>query len=93
MAKSDRQAADGVFSSDVIDLAMMALPLPTLRAAVVKAEQDYGQSITRDLGKAVDRMQNRAGWLDRCMQAMAMQMPKAVLWQKIRSLKRVVPQV
>lgn len=93
LANSDRQADDGVFSRDVIDLAMMALPLPTLRAAVVKAEQAYGESITRDLGKAVDRMQNRAGWLDRCMQAMAMQMPKAVLWQKIRSLKRVVPQV
>jgi hypothetical protein len=25
------------------------------------------------------------------MQAMAMQMPKAVLWQKVRALRRVVP--
>ena len=62
LANSDRQAADGVFSRDVIDLA-----------------------------KAIDRMQNRPGWLERCMQAMAMEMPKALLWQKIRALRRVVP--
>ena len=62
LANSDRQAADGVFSRDVIDLA-----------------------------KAIDRMQNRPGWLERCMQAMAMEMPKALLWQKIRALRRAVP--
>ena len=62
LANSDRQADDGVFSRDVIDLA-----------------------------KAIDRMQNRPGWLERCMQAMAMDMPKALLWQKIRALRRAVP--
>jgi hypothetical protein len=62
LANSDRQADDGVFSRDVIDLA-----------------------------KAIDRMRNRPGWLERCMQAMAMEMPKALLWQKIRTLRRVVP--
>jgi uncharacterized protein involved in exopolysaccharide biosynthesis len=29
--------------------------------------------------------------IERCMQAMAMDMPKAVLWQKIRSLRKVLP--
>jgi hypothetical protein len=43
------------------------------------------------LAKAIDRMQNRPGWLERCMQAMAMDMPKALLWQKIRALRRVLP--
>ena len=93
LANSDRQADDGVFSRDVIDLAMMGLPLPTLRAALVKAELAYGASIARDLGKAIDRFQTRSGWLERCMQAMAMQMPKAVLWQKVRALRRVLPEV
>ena len=90
LANSDRQADDGVFSRDIIDLAMMDLKLPPLRQALEKATEAYGNSISRDLAKAIDRMQNRQGWLDRCMQAMAMDMPKAVLWQKIRGLRRVV---
>ena len=91
LANSDRQADDGVFSRDIIDLAMMSLKLPQLREALEKATEAYGISIARDLGKAIDRMQNRQGWLERCMQAMAMDMPKAVLWQKIRSLRQVLP--
>ena len=91
LANSDRQADDGVFSRDVIDLAMMSLPLPTLRAALEKAQQSYGPSVARDLGKAIDRLQNRAGWLERCMQVMFMRLPKAVLWKKVRALRRLVP--
>lgn len=89
LANSDRQADDGVFSRDVIDLAMLGLSLPQLRAALQKAEQAYGGAVLRDLAKALDRLQSREGWLDRCMKAMAMDMPKALLWQKIRSLKRL----
>lgn len=91
LANSDRQADDGVFSRDVIDLAMMDLALPALRAALRKAEQAYGVAVTRDLAKALSRLQAREGWLDRCMRAMAMEMPKAVLWQKIRRLKHLLP--
>lgn len=91
LANSDRWADDGVFSRDVIDLAMMRPSLPLLRKAVAKAEQAYGESICRDLGKAIDRIQNRHGWLERCMQVMAMSLPKAVLWERIRALRRVLP--
>lgn len=91
LANSDRQADDGVFSRDVIDLAMMALPLPLLRKALAKAEQAYGPAVARDLAKAIERLQGRHGWLERCMQAMAMNMPKAVLWQKVRRLRRLLP--
>lgn len=90
LANSDRQADDGVFSRDLIDLAMMGQTLPQLRAALLKAEQAYGAAVLRDLGKALDRMQNREGWLERCMQAMDMNMPKALLWKKIRALRRVL---
>jgi hypothetical protein len=93
LANSDRQADDGVFSRDVIDLAMMQLPLPALRAALTRAEQAYGPSVARDLGKAIDRLQQRAGWLERCMQVMSMNIPKAVLWQKVRALRRIVPKI
>jgi Nucleotidyl transferase AbiEii toxin, Type IV TA system len=93
LANSDRQADDGVFSRDVIDLAMMGLRLPALRQAISKAEQAYGPAVSRDLGKAIDRLQERQGWLERCMQAMAMTMPKAVLWQKIRGLRKLLKPV
>lgn len=91
LANADRQADDGVFSRDVIDLAMMNLTLPQLRTALEKATEAYGAAITKDLAKAIDRLQNRQGWLERCMQVMAMNMPKAVLWQKIRRLRQVLP--
>lgn len=91
LANADRQADDGVFSRDVIDLAMMGLPLSVLRSALAKAEQAYGQSVARDLGKAIDRLQHRTGWLDRCMAVMGMRLPKALLWQKVRALRRIVP--
>lgn len=91
LANSDRQADDGTFSRDVIDLAMMDLPLRTLRSATAKAEQAYGPSVARDLGQAIDRLQNPTGWMERCMEAMAMQLPKAVLWKKVRALRRVLP--
>jgi hypothetical protein len=91
LANSDRQADDGVFSRDVIDLAMMNLRPPQLHEALEKATEAYGSSITRDLAKAIDRIQNRQGWLERCMQAMAMDMPKALLWQKIRTIRQVLP--
>lgn len=90
LVNSDRCMDDGVFSRDLIDLAMMAVPLPLLRQAVAKAEQAYGPSILRDLDKAIRRMQERQTWLDRCMQAMAIDVPKALLWQKIRALRRVL---
>ncbi len=91
LANSDRYADDGVFSRDVIDLAMMNLKIPQLRAALDKATEAYGPAIARDLAKAIHRIQNRQGWLERCMQAMAMDAPKAVLWKKIRDLKQVLP--
>ena len=45
----------------------------------------------RDLGLVIEQLKNRQGRLDRCMQAMGMPMPRAVLWQKIRALERVLP--
>lgn len=91
LANSDRWADDGVFSRDVIDLAMMKPSLGLLRTALAKAEQAYGESVLRDLAKAIDKLQSRAGWLERCMQVMAMTLPKALVWQRIRALRRILP--
>jgi len=86
LANSDRWSDDGVFSRDLIDLAMLQPRLPLLRQAIAKAEAAYGQSIRVDLEKAIHQLQQRQGWLERCMQAMAMKLPKALVWQRVRSL-------
>ncbi|QRM20005.1 hypothetical protein GBK02_11655 [Dechloromonas sp. TW-R-39-2] len=90
LANSDRWRDDGVFSRDVIDLAMLNPSLSLLRKAVQKAQGAYGEAIIRDLERAIDLLQNRTDWLERCMQAMAMTLPKAVVWKKIRALRRVL---
>ena len=90
LANSDRQADDGVFSRDVIDLAIMQPKLALLRAAMAKVEAAYGPSVSRDLTNAINNLQLREGWLERCMQAMLIDMPKALLWQKVSLLRRVI---
>jgi len=90
LANSDRWRDEAVFSRDLIDLAMMQPRLPLLRAAVAKAEGAYGKAIRADLGKAIDRIQQQRGWLERCMTVMAIDAPRAELWQRIRALRRVL---
>lgn len=90
LANSDRWMEDGVFSRDLIDLAMLQTGLPLLRQAVAKAEDAYGASIRRDLQRAIERMQERTGWLERCMRMMAMAGTQAQVWQKVRALRRVL---
>jgi Nucleotidyl transferase AbiEii toxin, Type IV TA system len=88
LANSDRWADDGIFSRDLIDLAMMAPALDVLRLAVAKAEPAYGAAVLTDLAKAVDQLKARHGRLERCMQALQIRIPAAVLWQKILALRR-----
>ncbi len=90
LANSDRWADDGVFNRDVIDLAMMEPSIDLLRRAVAKAETAYGQCVQRDLKKAIDRLQQRRDWLERCMDALAITLPKVLVWKNIRSLLRVL---
>ena len=90
LANSDRWGDDGVFNRDIIDLAMMNPSLALLRSSVAKAETAYGQAIRQDLDKTLQRLYNRHGWLERCMQAMAINLPKALVWQKLRALRRVL---
>lgn len=90
LANSDRWRDDGVFSRDIIDLAMMNPTLALLRQAVAKAETAYGQAIREDLDKAIQQLQDRHDRLERCMQAMAMNLPKALVWKNLRALRRVL---
>lgn len=90
LANSDRWADRGVFNRDLIDLAMMKPGLQLLREAIAKAETAYGSAIVRDLMRALEELQSRQGWLDRCMETMAMTMPKAVLWKNIKAVQRLL---
>lgn len=74
----------------VLDLAMMQPRLFLLSQAIAKADGAYGQSIRVDLEKAIHRLQHRQGWLERCMQAMAMTLPKALVWQRVRNLRKAL---
>jgi hypothetical protein len=90
LANSDRWADDAVFNRDVIDLAMMNPSLTLLRQAIAKAESAYGDSIKKHLDAALIRLETRQHWLDRCIDVLDIQLTKAVLWSKIRLLKKVL---
>ncbi|MCF6178294.1 MAG: nucleotidyl transferase AbiEii/AbiGii toxin family protein [Geopsychrobacter sp.] len=90
LANSDRWADEGVFNRDLIDLAMMQPSRKMLLNAVARAELAYGKAIVNDLGKAVEKFQLRQEWLQRCMQALEIKIPQAVLWEKIRALRRIL---
>lgn len=87
LANSDRWADDGVFSRDLIDLAMLDAPKKLRQRALEKASDAYGDSIARDLARAIERLRERSGRLDECMSALKIDgVPKAVLWNRIRQL-------
>jgi hypothetical protein len=87
LANADRWADTGLFSRDIIDLAMMALPAYVLQRAITKASGPYGTSIKDCLNKAIDHLRDNPHRLDECMTALRIDTtPKAVLWQHIRRL-------
>lgn len=88
LANSDRWLDKSVFSRDIIDLGMMSPSLPLLKKAIKKAEAAYGQSIIEDLKSAIDLVQNDSRWVERCMEVLSIELPKAVIWKKIRSLRK-----
>lgn len=89
LANSDRWNDDGVFNRDLIDLAHLPLTPASWRRALAKAEEAYGDAVRTDLGKALERLQQREGWLERCRQVLAIEAPRAVLWQRLINLQRL----
>ena len=89
LANSDRWADRGVFSRDLIDLAMMQAPTALVRRALGKTELAYGTSVRRDLHQAIDYFEQHPDWADRCLKMLGMAQPRAVLWSRIRRLRAV----
>lgn len=89
LANSDRWNDDGVFNRDLIDLAHLSLTQGSWGQALAKAEDAYGDAIRIDLGKALERLQQREGWLERCRAVLAIEAPPAALWQRLLNLQRL----
>lgn len=88
LANSDRWADEGVLSRDIIDLAMIEIKPKQLKRALSKASDAYGQAIVRDFNKAYTKLSEQEGWIDRCIQKMDIDLPKALLLQRLKSLAR-----
>jgi hypothetical protein len=90
LANADRWADASVFNRDVIDLAMMSPSSELLTTAISKAQIVYGNAITRDLNKAIDKLTTQNDWLDRCILAMGIDTPKVLIWKNLQRLKQSV---
>lgn len=87
LANVDRWADGGVFARDVIDLAMMDPPAEVRERGLAKACSAYGADVLRDLARAVERLEQRPGWLGECADALQLRLPPAAIWQRVRALK------
>jgi hypothetical protein len=87
LANSDRGLDMGVHCRDVIDLAMIHLSKSEFSEATAKVQEAYGEAILRDLSKVIDMLGETNGLLERCMKAMDISVPRALLWQNIRKVK------
>lgn len=89
LANSDRWNDDGAFNRDLIDLAHLPLNKAVWGKGLAKAELAYGEAVRADLSKALERLLQREGWLERCRQALAIEAPRAALWQRLFNLERL----
>ena len=83
LANSDRGLDRGMHCRDAIDLAMLSLSKSEFTAATTKAEAAYGEAILKDLAKVIGILGEANGLLERCMKAMDVSVPRALLWQNI----------
>jgi len=90
LANSDRGLDVGVHCRDVIDLAMLNLSKPEFAEATAKAKVAYGEAILKDLFKVIDMLGEANGLLERCMKAMDVSVPRALLWQNISKVKSYI---
>ena len=91
LANSDRGLDVGMHCRDVIDLAMLNLSKSEFTAATTKADAAYGEVILKDLAKVIGILGEANGLLERCMKAMDVSVPRALLWQNISKVGSFIP--
>ena len=90
LANSDRGLDIGMHCRDVIDLAMLNLSKTEFFEAATKSKAAYGEAILKDLARVIDRLGEENGLLERCMKAMDISVPRALLWQNISKVKSLI---
>ena len=90
LANSDRGLDRGVHCRDVIDLSMLNLTKTKFAEAATKSNAAYGEAVLKDLSKVIDRLGEANGLLERCMKAMDISVPRALLWQNISKVKSFI---
>ena len=90
LANSDRGLDMGMHCRDVIDLAMLNLSKAEFPEATTKGEAAYGEAILKDLAKVIGMLGDANGLLERCMKAMDVLVPRALLWQNISKVKSYI---
>ena len=91
LANSDRGLDMGMHCRDVIDLAMLNLSKSEFTEATTKADAAYGEVILKDLAKVIGILGEANGLLERCMKAMDVSVPRALLWQNISKVGSFIP--
>ena len=90
LANSDRGLDRGMHCRDIIDLAMLNLSRSEFAEATIKTKAAYGEAILKDLSKVLDMLGEANGSLERCMKAMDVSVPRALLWQNISKMKNLL---
>ena len=85
----------GMHCRDAIDLAMRHLSKAGFSEAATKSKAAYGEAILKDLAKVIDRLGEvrrgeASGPLERCMNAMDISVPRALIWQNIGKAKSTI---
>src|SRR5690625_3231967 len=88
LANADRGLDASVFSRDVIDLAMLDLAPRFLKVALDKATHAYGEVGCRDAQRAVAALRADPDRLSKCMRALSITLPRAVMQNALRALAR-----
>lgn len=89
LANTDRWNDEGVFSRDLIDLAMMKVSQKEFHLAMTKVQEAYGDSALLALFKAIDRLLGQESSMDRCISVMNISVPGALIWQNVEDLRGI----
>jgi len=86
LANVDRWADAGVYSRDVIDLAMLELSKKDWKRALEKAESSYGDAVKRDVHKAANLLKSRPDRLAACVEALTIDIPQALILDHLKRM-------
>ena len=88
LANADRWRDESVFSRDVIDLAYLDLSPSEMAPSVAKAVAAYGNGVVNESLNAIQNLREQERRLARCIQALSIADPVAMVVQRLRTLDR-----